>query len=187
MPNLSSSSPCASSPQKITFPFNPATVTGQADQDRINFLREEAKANGVYYPSSGGQVNVGSDFVWPANSTDRTVVFVDYTNGGGTNRVDWQIGNESDPPVRGTLVVKGGNFRITQHKACLKGVVIVRGGLYEDGTATDAGGNTCLDGFVNASGDIDMKGNVHPIASSEIFNRPGFYGVNLWSWRELYQ
>lgn len=179
---------CASSPQKITFPFDPASQTGQADQDRLNFLREEAKASGAYYPSGGGTVNLGSAaFPWPTNATDRTVVFVDFTSGGGTNRVDWEVGSESDPPVKGTLVVKGGNFRITQHKACLKGVVIVRGGLYEEGTATDAGGNTCLDGFVNASGDIDMKGNVHPLASGEVVNRPGFYGVKLWSWRELYQ
>lgn len=174
---------------EITFPFDDEaqTIGGQEDQDRLNFLREEAKANGVYRTSSGGVVDVGTDFPWPANATDRTVVFVEYTSAGGTNRVDWNVGSSSDPPVKGTLVVNGGNFRLSQHQACLAGVVIVRGGVYEDGDSVDAGGNTCLDGFVNASGDIDIKGTVDPISSAGVLNRPGFYGVQQWSWRELYQ
>lgn len=180
-----------SSPQngatEITFPFDYKTQIGTQDQERMDFLREEAKLNGVYRTSSGGVVDVGTDFAWPANATERTIVFVEFTNAGGTNRVDWSVGSESDAPVKGTLVINGGDFKMTQHKACLEGIVIVRGGIYEDGDSVDAGGNTCLDGFVNASGDIEIKGNVDPLASAAVISRPGFYGVRLWSWRELYQ
>lgn len=172
---------------EITFPFSNESQTGDRDEQRMDFLREEAKSNGVYHTSSGGTVNVGSDFSWPADADERTVVFVEYTGAGGGNQVDWEVGDDSDPPVEGTLVVKGGNFRTTQNKACLKGVVIVRGGVYEDGDSADAGGNTCLEGFVNASGDIEIKGSVKPFASGEVFNRPGFYNVEQWSWRELYE
>ncbi len=173
-------------PDQITFPFDYQAQEGAQDQARIDFLREEARRNGVYYPSNGGQVNVGSDVTWPTDATDQTVVFVDYLAAGGNNRVDWEVGNDSDPAVKGTLVVSGGNFRTTQHKACFEGVVIVRGGTYEDGTSTDAGGNTCLNGFVNASGEIEIKGGVEPMVSDEVINRPGFYGISRWSWREVY-
>ena len=179
-----------SSPQgssQITFPFDYKTQAGVQDKDRLDFLREEALANGIYRTSSGGVVDVGTDFAWPANAKDDTVVFVEFTSAGGTNRVDWSVGNNSDPPVKGTLVVNGGDFKQTQNQACLEGVVIVRGGVYEDGSAVDAGGNTCLDGFVNATGAIEIKGNVDPIAPGAVINRPGFYGVRLWSWRELYE
>ncbi|CAN5203515.1 hypothetical protein BH24ACT16_BH24ACT16_10820 [soil metagenome] len=174
------------SSDEITFPFSNESQMGQRDEQRMNFLRDEAKANGVYYTSSGGTVDVGSDFAWPADADERTVVFVEYT-GEGNNRAEWEVGDESDPPVEGTLVVKGGNFRTTQNEACLRGVVIIRGGIYEDGDSVDSGGNTCLQGFVNASGDIDIKGSVEPFASGDVANRPGFYYVEQWSWRELYE
>ncbi|MGH3090091.1 MAG: hypothetical protein ACRDSJ_22655, partial [Rubrobacteraceae bacterium] len=171
---------------QITFPFDVEAQTGQQDQDRMDFLRDEAKANGLYYTSSGGKVDAGSDFAWPANSTHTTVVFVEYTGASGTNRVEWKVGSDSDPPVKGTLVVNGGNFKMTQNRACLQGVAIVRGGIYEEGESDNVGGNTCLDGFVNASGTIKINGSPEPLASDEVLNRPGFYGVRLWSWREVY-
>lgn len=172
---------------EITFPFDHGAQTGQQDEDRLDFLREEAKASGTYYTDSGGVVDVGSDFPWPTGATGKTVVFVEYSGAGGVNRVDWSVGDDSDPPVKGTLVVRGGDFKMTQNKACLQGVVIVRGGVYEEGDSVDAGGNTCLDGFVNATGDIQIKGSVAPIASEAVIKRPGFYRVKQWSWRELYE
>jgi hypothetical protein len=75
---------------------------------------------------------------------------------------------------------------MAQNKACLQGLAIVRGGIYEEGESTDVGGKTCLNGFVNASGTIAINGSPKPLTSSEIINRPGFYGVRLWSWREVY-
>lgn len=187
--DLAESSSC-SSPGRITFPFDYKTQQGQQDQNRIDFLREEAKTNGVYYSSSGGNVYVGDsgdDVEWPADATSNTVVFIEYTSAGGTNKVTWRPGNDcNDPPLEGTLVVYGGDFTLNQHTTPFKGVVIVRGGVYEEGESVDAGGNTCLNGFVNASGDIEIKGNVEPLATEDVVRRPGFYGVRLWSWRELY-
>ena len=48
-------------------------------------------------------------------------------------------------------------------------------------------GGMCLEGFVNADGEIRIAGNVSPISSVDAAKQPGFYGVRLWSWRELYQ
>ena len=88
------------------------------------------------------------------------------------------------------LVIRGGNFATKSNTALFQGVVVVRGA--EGSEATDLGtssdtGNTCLDGFVNATSEIKIAGTVRPSTSLEANNRPGFYGVRTWSWRELYQ
>ncbi len=149
------------SSSEITFPFDyKSAVQGNAeDAERIQFLREIAKEQGNYHPFPGGQqVDVGTDFSWPtAKDGVNTIVFVEYTSAGATNRVDWSLGDDcGDPPVEGTLVVYNGNFRLTQNTTPLKGVVVVRGGEVEDGDATNVGGRTCLDGFINASGVIEV-------------------------------
>lgn len=188
-----SSAPC---PSKITFPFDQASMTSQRDADRMQFLLEEAKRQEAetnqthYFEYSGGTSSLTS---WPANSSANTVVFVRFT-GGSSNTLKWMVsGSCSDnPPKQGTLVIQNGNFTTQPSKALFRGVVIVRGGEYlddpnaiSDGTSTDTG-NTCLDGFVNASGTVTIAGSAEPIASKEVSARPGFYGVELWSWRECY-
>lgn len=178
-----------SSPQgsgEITFPFEHESQLGQQDGVQIEFLREEAIRQGNYieYASSGNKTLS----TWPANSTSSTVVFVRFPDSPSSSTLTWSVGKScNDPPVRGTLVITNGDFKMGQHTTPLQGTVIVRGGLYQDGDSDDAGGNTCLDGFVNASGNITIRGSVQPLASEEALYRPGFYGVELWSWRELYQ
>jgi CobQ-like glutamine amidotransferase family enzyme len=86
----------------------------------------------------------------------------------------------------GTLVVENGNFTTQPNKARFVGAVVVRGGEATDGTSDDTG-KTCLDGFVNAQGDVKIAGNVSPLSTAALAKRPGWYGVKLWSWRERYE
>lgn len=82
--------------------------------------------------------------------------------------------------------MSNGDFTTQPNQALFRGVVIVRGGVATDGESAD-NGNTCLEGFVNTTGTITLAGKVRPFSSNTVTNRPGFYGVRLWSWRELYQ
>lgn len=174
---------------EITFPFNQDSQSGDADEDRINFLRDEAirqeseTGETHYYDLAGGGNESLTD--WPTDSTDETVVFVEFDS---ATTLKWSVsGNcDDDPPKKGTLVVKGGNFTTQPNKALFRGVVMVRGGEVDDGSSSDTG-NTCLEGFINASGPIKIAGDVEPFASEAVTDRPGFYGVELWSWRELYE
>jgi hypothetical protein len=162
---------------QISFPFNYALPD-------LDFLRDEAKLQGNYHEVSGGTVSISS---WPANSSSRTVVFYKFTSF-SSNTLKWSVpGTCTDnPPTQGTLVVENGNFTTQPNKALFRGVVIVRGGEVADGTSEDTG-RTCLQGFVNAEGNITIAGNVTPMGLSEADKHPGFYSVRLWSWRELYQ
>jgi hypothetical protein len=56
-------------------------------------------------------------------------------------------------------------------------VIIVTGDGLDTGRY-DGGDN--VEGFVVASGDMTIRGNVSPSTES-LTTRPGFYGVRLWS------
>jgi hypothetical protein len=184
--DLSEPSTCAS-PERIAFPFNPSR------EPDIEFLRDEAmrqeqddpSTQRHYYTPSNGNFSLSN---WPDNSSHDTVVFVDFSSANSNNVVKWDMSGSctDDPPRRGTLVIRNGNFTTQPNKALFQGVVIVRGGEATDGDTADSG-NTCLDGFVNASGTIKIAGRVSPFSSAALVNRPGFYGVRQWSWRELYE
>ncbi len=176
---------------EITFPFD---LAAQPDPAR---LCDEAKAQGNYeeYTTTGNK----SLDSWPDNSNYSTVVCKVFKNVDSANKLVWSVsGPESltgayegckGPIKQGTLVIRGGNFSTKSNTALLRGVVVIRGpeGVDSDlGTSTDTG-NTCLDGFVNASGTIKIAGTVRPSTSLEANDRPGFYGVRTWSWRELYE
>ena len=92
-----------------------------------------------------------------------------------------------DPPKRGTLVVSNSNFEMAQNRALFAGTVVVGGGGNEDGNSVDIGGGSCIDGYVNATGTITIAGEVRQSGSASEENRPGFFDVRLWSWRELYE
>lgn len=177
---------------EITFPFD---LASQPDADR---LCDEAKAQGNYeeYTTTGNK-NLAS---WPANSSYSTVVCRVFKNTSSNNKLTWNVNGTEDltgdyagckgPIQEGTLVIRGGNFSTKSNTALFRGIVVVRGAEGTEGTdlgnSTDTG-NTCLDGFVNATSAIKIAGTVRPTSSVEANNRPGFYGVRLWSWRELYE
>ena len=161
---------------QISFPFDYALPD-------IDFLRDIARTNGTYYEVSGGTVSISS---WPANSDSSTVVFYKFTST-SSNTLKWDVpGTCTDnPPKQGVLVIENGNFTTQPNKALFRGAVVVRGGEVADGTSDDTG-KTCLEGFINAEGNIKIAGNVSPMSTEAIGERPGFYGVRTWSWRELY-
>lgn len=169
------------SSSEISFPFDYALP----DTD---FLRDEAKLQGNYYEVSGGTASVSS---WPTAPAGRdpstTVVFYKFTSS-SSNTLKWDVPGSctDDPPKQGTLVIENGNFTTQPNKARFRGVVVVRGGEVADGTSDDTG-KTCLEGFINAEGNIKIAGNVSPMSSADAAKRPGFYDARLWSWRELYE
>jgi hypothetical protein len=177
---------------EITFPFD------LASQPDANRLCDEAKAQGNYeeYTTTGNK-NLDS---WPADSSYTTVVCKVFKNTNSSNKLIWTVGGNENltgdyegckGPIReGTLVIRGGNFSTKSNTALFRGVVVVRGAEGSEttdlGSSTDTG-NTCLDGFVNATSEIKIAGTVRPSTSLEANDRPGFYGVRTWSWRELYE
>ena len=198
-----------SSPQstnEITFPFD---LGSQPDANR---LCDEAKAQGHYVTDD--TTSTSTDFPntkwsnttgipsWPSPSTNQTVVCYEFTNLGNSHTLRWTVtGNETlaapydackGPIRKGTLVIKNGGFSIKSgsNVALFRGVVVTRGPeaaqSSEVGDATLTG-NNCLDGFVNSTGTIKIAGAVIPASSEEANDRPGFYGVRTWSWRELYE
>jgi hypothetical protein len=179
------------SPSEITFPFD---LGSQPDANR---LCDEAKAQGNYeeYTTTGNK----SLTSWPANSSYTTVVCKVFKNTNSSNKLIWDVGGNVNlsapytgcrgPIQKGTLVIRGGNFSTKSNTALFQGVVVVRGAEGMEGTdlgSSSDTGNTCLDGFVNATSEIKIAGTVRPSSSLETLNRPGFYGVRTWSWRELY-
>jgi hypothetical protein len=180
------------STNEITFPFD---LGSQPDANR---LCDEAKAQGNYeeYTTPGNK----SLTSWPDNSSYTTVVCKVFKNADSSNKLIWDVSGTTNlldpyagckgPIQKGTLVIRGGNFSTKSNTALFQGVVVVRGA--EGSTSTDLGnssdtGNTCLDGFVNATSEIKIAGTVRPSFSLELNRRPGFYGVRTWSWRELYK
>lgn len=187
--------PAAVPGSQIRFPFNP-------DPLQIDLREFERIAREQDQPTPGTtnyfEITSSSESItaWPDNSTKDTVVYYKFTDGTpANNALKWFVsGSCSDNPAlakQGTLVVEGAGFSTQPNKARFRGVVIVREGEYVPGTADDGtssdSGNTCLEGFVNATGNITISGSVSPFNSADVSDRPGFTGVRQWSWRELYQ
>ncbi len=172
---------------EISFPFDYALPDHR-------FLRDIAKANGTYYEVSGGTVLTAAN--WPSppagNDPSSVVVYYKFTSN-SANVLKWDVSGSCSNPaddVEGTLVVENGNFTTQPNKARFVGAVVIRGGQAADETAegeSDDTGKTCLEGFINAQGDIKIAGNVSPVSTEDVAKRPGWYDVRLWSWRELYQ
>lgn len=132
-------------------------------------------------------VGSGSGFVWPANSLSSTVVYVRSSD--PNHNITWKISgnncNNPSPPVRGTLVIDNGKFVTSPNSTPLRGAIVINGAGAGTEVYTDQG-NTCMQAFAVATGDIRIGGNVSP-ATQERGNSPGSYSINLWSWRELYE
>jgi hypothetical protein len=161
---------------RITFPFDPrSAITNPpdvVDPGLVEEMRSAAQTQGYY--STGNQI-VNS---WPVPGQEIT-----YFVQGGNLKYSATNG-------AGLIIVKDGNFELAAN-SYFKGVVIVIG----DGSTAASGtgkyesaGNGVLDGYVSASGDITIRGNVSPSLSlTEITLLNNFLDVKLWSWRELYQ
>jgi Tfp pilus assembly protein PilX len=192
-----SSPPPAQPASEITFPFD---VAAQPDPDQ---LCDEVRGTSNYITENGTGVKQLNS--WPTGSSYNTIVCYEFANANSNNELRWSVnppgatnissGEYSgckEPRQRGTLVVRGGGFTVAPKTALFEGVVVVRGPVDQDSEIsntdeTGLSGNTCLDGFVNSTGPITITGSVKPSGSVEVNNRPGFYGVRTWGWRELYE
>jgi hypothetical protein len=179
---------------QITFPFN-----YQREPD-IGMMREAAKLQGNYYevPVTSDSASVqeaGSGPKWPTTSDQSTVVFVKFMNEANmaTNNLTWDVDRDSAtdecaPPdaqiPRGTLVVENGTFSTSQQKAPLRGTIVIKGAGPGTEVYKDVGG-TCMEAFIHATGDLKLAGTIRGF-TQEKGNRPGFFGVRLFSWRECY-
>ena len=158
---------------KITFPFDPRNAMTNpqdlVDPGLVEEMKSAAQAQG--YVRTGNQPTLTN---WPVPGQEIT-----YFVQGGNLKYSATNG-------AGIIIVKDGNFELAAN-SYFKGVVIVIG----DGSTTgkyESAGNGVLDGYVSASGDITIRGNVSPSLSlKEITLLNNFLDVRLWSWRELYQ
>lgn len=175
---------------EMTFPFD------LASQPDANLLCDEAKAQGNYTANSGS--GNASLLNWPS-SNPNTVVCYEFTKA-GSHVLNWKVDDDPDtdltdqgytgctgPIQEGTLIVKGGGFSVSPNTDLFRGVVVVRGSTEDSEVQADLSGKGCMDGFINSTGPITISGSITPSNSDNVNDRPGFYGVRTWSWRELYE
>lgn len=164
---------------EITYPFETDTST------LIRFLEDEARRQLNYYsaPQDIDSTTNGGKAKYPETSDERTVFFMDAN--GQTADIDYAVNNT--PQAQGTIVVRNGNLKINNSSNGFKGVIIVTGNGSTTGKYQSSGNDT-VEGFVIADGNMTIRGTVAPFVVTDDFtNRPGFYGVDIWSWRELYE
>lgn len=168
----------------ISYPFNP-----DAEFD-LEVLKQIARDQENYYE---GDINIdrnntASNRKYPEGSTNLTVFYVK-ANGA---EIDYNVAYADPYPTRegkprGLMVIEGGNLKISNSSKGFNGAVIVTGNGSSTGNYTSTG-NGAVEGFVIADGTIGIGGDVGPSAAlGDYTQRPGFYNMKLWSWRELYQ
>ncbi len=163
---------------EISFPFK----TGAVDDELLDFLCQTADGQDNYYTPSRGSFTIDDDN-YPNPSDQTSVVCVEFT--------DDSKGSVSFKPSdrQGTMIVINGDLAPSSSAGTFKGVMVVDDPDPSDSTVPvykDAG-SFSLEGYVNVEGDIELKGSVSPSGSEDVANRPGFYNVRQWSWRELYE
>lgn len=162
----------------VSYPFNPNVKFDFETLERI------AREQGNYYEGEVDIVSTASTIAnkkYPNPSSDQTVFYVKANE----TTIDY-FANYS-PPAKGLIVVEGGNFEISNSSSGFEGILIVTG----NGTTTGIyknPGNKTVKGFVIADGGMTIGGGVDPFAVvGDFTQRPGFYNMKPWSWRELYQ
>lgn len=136
---------------QITFPFDYTTQQGDQDDEQMDFwleeaLRQEAETGQNHYMELSGSNPLLS--TWPSPSSANTVVYVKLLNEGTT--LKWNVSGtcNDNPPKKGILVVKGGNFTTQPNNALFSGAIIIRGGEVLAGEPPEGGILTALVTFV---------------------------------------
>lgn len=160
---------------EISFPFDTGTgltnPSAVVDANLVEELKRAAQQTNTYFtPVSSLPINS-----WPGPGT---VYFVDGQD------VSFRV--SSTPLASGILVVRNGNFTMSNASNGFKGIVIVIGNGTTTGKFTTVG-STSLDGFAFASGDMTFGGSVTPNTTTDYTNLLSFYDIKLWSWREMYK
>lgn len=177
--------------QKIAFPFGVASSPPASDLEtlRQRALKLERQNPGRYYydanPGNGiddaGITSNQSITSWPIGSSYETVVFYEFAGGG--RKVSWGLSGtcSSTSSTKGVIAVDNGSFEL--NGSGFNGTVVIRGGTF------DSGGNSCMTGNINSSGDITIKGGSGTGFVPSLVSLPEFQGgsTSLVGWRELYQ
>ncbi len=172
---------------QITFPFeegnaltDPSTIV---DPGLVEEMAAAAGDQGNYHSATGTWRIDTAD--WPAQGGKSITYFVDGV--GGAVSVDFRVNTGNNQPLaKGVIVVRNGDFTFSNSSNGFEGVIIIIGNGTTTGRYTQAGGIQ-LDGYVAASGNMTISGNVMPSTTIDFTNLNSFYDVSLWSWRELYQ
>jgi hypothetical protein len=164
---------------EMSYPFNPGTI----NDDLTDFLCETADQQGNYREVSGTNFtvpNTGPN-AYPDSSDQTTVYCVEFT--GDMGSVTFKSKDRE-----GTMVVVNGDLLPNNSANGFKGIMLV-----DDPDLTDDevplysnGGSFDLTGYASVEGDMEIFGNANPFGSDDVANRPGFYSVEQWSWRECY-
>lgn len=164
----------------ISYPFTPS-----ADPD-LEFLKEEAQQQGNYYVTNKAiATSVGlTKAKYPCRSTDQTVFYMKGEGGDVSYDIPADYGTGCTE-ARGTIIVENGNINMNG-SVKFKGIIIITGDGVNTGQYKTTG-TPELEGFVIADGKMTIRGDAVPLAVNQDYtNRPGFYGVSQWSWRECY-
>jgi hypothetical protein len=161
----------------ISYPFNP-----NAKFD-LTLLESIAREQGNYHEGNIDIVDTTSTLTnkkYPNPSSDQTVFYVK-ANGA---TIDY-FANYS-PQSKGLIVIENGNFEISNSSNGFDGVVLITGDGVSTGLYNNTGNET-VKGFVVAEGKMTIGGSVDPFSViGDYTQRPGFFDVKLWSWRECY-
>jgi len=188
-------------PATISYPFNPGSGFDLKQLEAIARQQYNSEGNDNYHEgnidivhtASGG---VNKKYPDPSLDSDQTVFYVKANGATIDYSVDYEDGS-GDVLSKGLIVIENGNFRITNSGNGFDGVIIITAGSdtsaalpCTDGAATGCytnTGNKTVKGFVIAGNTMKIGGTVDPFSVIGDYNqRPGFYNMALWSWRECY-
>lgn len=178
------------------YTYNPRELVDPGLLEEMRWTSDSQKscysAVGTCTRTTANPLNIddtGTGVPWPGPGT---VLFVD-----GADVVFKQA---TTPKPEGMIIVRDGNFSFSSSSSGFKGVIIVigNGDLKADGTCDSVNSSTKkgyykqagsgqLDGYVAASGCMEINGNVSPSTTIDYTNLNTFYDIKLWSWQERYQ
>ncbi len=174
VPGVPSSCAPASTRPGMTLPFTPSLPDMEALKAAAQTQRNGIGGDNYYELTANEDVVAAAAGVtkpvWPANSVSSTVVFVKFDD--IADVLTWKVGSGcSGAPVQGTLVIQNGRFTTSPNRTPLRGSVVISSAGPGTEVYSDEG-NTCMQSYAVATGDIVISGNVSP-ATQERGNSPG--------------
>ncbi len=92
--------------------------------------------------------------------------------------------------AKGLIVIENGDFDISNSSNGFDGIVIVKKDPNNPASTTGVyknSGNKTVKGFVIADNQMTIGGTADPFSVvGDYVQRPGFYNMRQWSWRECY-
>jgi hypothetical protein len=163
------------SESELSFPFDP---NYWRDGSALEILEEEANAQGNHR-NSGGELS------WPEDSSENTIVYVEFAGlPGNVELSSTECGASSE--CRGVLVVENGSV-VVEDDSVFRGAVVAAGGERAESLSVVVGEGAIFEGVINSSGTMDVSGEIRGFGRKEATRLPGFHAMEIWGWRELYE